>query len=637
MSKKSPRQVLSDLVVFSKYARYIPELKRRETYEEAVQRMMNMHRDMVGGRVPTSLLDRIEQALIERRILASQRALQFGGEAIKRKHMRIYNCSASFCDRPEFFAEAFWLLLCGAGVGFSVQKHHVAKLPPVYEPKEHFEFVIQDSIEGWADCAKALAHAYFEGGPRPVWNATDVRPEGSYISSASGKAPGPKPLLAALSNAERVLSGAVGRKLRPIEAYDIMMFLAEAVRSGGVRRSATIALFSPTDEEMRDAKTGDWFKTNPQRRGSNNSALLIRNKTTRSLFDSLINATREFGEPGFYWADSTEHVPNPCVEILLEPSHEEGTGWGMCNLTSVNLAIVKNGADLCEAAELASALGTIQASYMNTGYLGRVTRKILERDALIGVSLTGVADALERLTPNMLENAVEFVREANASVAKMLGINTAARMTTVKPEGTGSLVLGVGNGVHPHHSRRYIRRMQSSWTDPHVRYLIEKAPRVVEPSSYNRGECYIMFPIELPEGVWTRDQTTATQHLDLVKMFLERWVIPGRNRGTGNHNVSNTVTVKPQEWQAVADAIYEGQGVFGGISLLGSSGDLDYAQPPFVSADGQEDARKDVADLFHATMKAWEEAAIDFTEIREEIDNTDVSAEPACAGGACII
>ena len=944
----SPRADLASFTFLSKYARFRPDLGRRETFEEAVDRMCDMHLTKFHGNdYVHRVMPGIRQALKDRRILGSQRTLQFGGEAILRKELRQYNCSYSHFDRPRFLAEAVWLLLCGCGVGFSVQKQHVAKLPPIQRLNGSRTHIVDDSIEGWADAFDALFRSYVDGSERVSFDYSQIRPEGAALSTSSSKAPGPKPLRDALEFCRAIFDRCVGRPLDTIDAYDLVVNAATCVRAGGIRRSATIALFSPDDRQMMTAKTGNWFEHAPNRRLSNNSAILDRLTCRRDEFDSLMESTAQFGEPGFYFTDDIETGTNPCQrssapvltpdglrtfadidagsliwsasgwtrvlrkwstgvkpvkryrttagcfestenhrivsngvkveakdaesidicrgpksthtefdrqaiidglvcgdgtwhnaspgaalcvggkdiedyadffgsamtvqrgvwyhvpttlgkadlpklpmrrvpekyrnakpnvvcsflrglysangsivggsritlktasqqmrddvqmmlssvgirsyyttnrahdvefsngtyrcaesydinissvdrrafvetigfihkykndkasllnldcvsmkgvkesfevvaveelgeeevfditvdndthtywsggfnvsncgEIGLDPVISGTTAWAFCNLTTVNCAQAKTKARFLDACYLAGILGTIQAAYTDCGYLGTLPQRIMERDALLGVSLTGIADNLDAM--DWLEDGVRMVRQANEEAARALGIETAARLTCIKPEGTGSLVLGVGNGIHPHHSMRYLRYVEGGKaSDPLVVFMRQKCPEAVVQSAYNPEEFKIIFPIALEGEPWLKENTPALAHLDMVRTAQEKWVKPGTNRGHLHHNVSNTVVVKPDEWKAVADFIWNNRASFAGVALLGSSGDLDYPQAPFVAV--QDEATEA---LFNRLMSVWPD--IDWTELKEA-DGSGVGGTEvvACAGGAC--
>jgi ribonucleoside-diphosphate reductase alpha chain len=599
-------KALQDYTFTSKYARYLPEKKRRETWGEAVERVRDMH----IRRYP-QIKEEIEWAFEQsrqKRVLGSQRALQFGGPAIEKTNARIYNCIASYCDRLRFFQECFWLLLCGCGTGFSVQKHHIAKLPDFSSSwldgkKDHEKktYLIPDTIEGWADATGVLLSSYFGGGDFPeyegfevVFDFSAIRPEGAPLKSSSGKAPGPKPLEKALDKVRTLIQECIAKgqtRFEPINAYDLVMHLSDAVLSGGVRRSATICLFSPDDMTMAMAKTGNWFTENPQRGRSNNSALLVRDKTSKEDFARLMNCVREFGEPGFVWADSTEIVVNPCVEIGLYPVDLETgeTGWEACNLCEINGKKCKTEEDFKIACRAAAIIGTCQAGYTDLAYLGPISKRIIEREALLGVSITGMMD-----NPDVLLNAeiqrrlAKYVLEVNEEIAQKIGINPTARATCIKPAGTTSCVLGTASGIHPHHATRYIRRSQGNYLEPPLQYFKKHNPTAVEKSvwSANGTDEIIAFCIEVPKGARTKNDTDAKTLLEYVKLTQENWVMSGTcpercAKPWLTHNVSNTISVRGNEWDLVTDFIYENRKYFCGVSLISIDGDKDYPQAPF--------------------------------------------------------
>ena len=646
------RQDLGNYTFVSKYARYLPDLKRRETFEEACRRVMTMHWKRYP-QLEADILEEIEAALIEKKILGSQRSLQFAGSAIERINLRGYNCSSSHFDRVRFLAEAVWLLLCGCGVGFSVQKHHVAKLPPIMAPEwQAVTHTVEDSIEGWADAFQVLFESYTTPGAGEIhFDYSQVRPEGAALSTSSAKAPGPEPLRASLEACRNVLRSCDGRQMRPIDAYDLVMHAAMCVRAGGIRRSATIALFSPDDQEMIEAKTGEWYKDNSQRRLSNNSSVLVRKTCSRKQFDAVMGAAEQFGEPAPLFVNDREHSTNPCVEIGLYPVDDEGnSGWAFCNLTSVNVATCADEADFLNRCYLASVLGTLQAGYMDVGYLGQATVNIMKRDALIGVSLTGMADKPElAFNTELLRAGSDTVKVANRHYAEAIGIRHAARTTCVKPEGSGSLVLGVGNGIHPHHAKRYLRYVEGGKSyDPMVQFIRSKNPDAVVESAYDPTEVKIVFPIEIPGTPWVKADTTAVDHLHMVKSVQDSWVIPGTDRGNLSHNVSNTIQIASDEWGDVADTIWAGRESYGGVAMLGATGDLDYEQAPFVevlspeaieATYGSDPVRKAKAEaaaaLYEKLTSSW--VPLDFTEFSEDQDNSAGVEVVACAGGACLI
>ena len=602
MSVKS----LMDYSFVSKYARWIPEKSRRETWRESVDRVMNMMYEKypeVNGDIAWAY-----SMMHKKRVLGSQRALQFGGNPIFKHNARMYNCIASYIDRVRFFQECMYLLLCGCGTGFSVQRHHIDKLPNLVKAKSGTKkFTVPDSIEGWSDAVGVLVSSYFQQkdlfpeykGKHISFDFSQIRPAGSFLSSSSGKAPGPDPLKNALSNIKRVLDRAIkesspgSRRLRPIDAYDVVMHSADAVISGGVRRSATICLFSPQDKEMATAKTGNWFHENPQRGRSNNSALLLRGKTTQKQFSKLMQSVREFGEPGFVWSDSTELIVNPCVEIGLYPVDEETgeTGWQACNLSTVNCSKIETENDFYESCRAAAIIGTLQAGFGSFPYLGEVSERIISREALLGVSMTGIMDCPGIcLDPEVQVRGAKVVRDANREIAKKIGINIAARTTCIKPEGTTSCVLGTSSGIHPHHAKRYIRRVQANRMEPIYQYFKTVNPRACEESvwSNNDSDEVVEFCIEVAPGSKTKNQISALELLDYVKSAQKNWVIPGTNKSKCvkpwiTHNVSNTINVKPDEWDEVESFIYKNRNFFCGISLLPITGDKDYPQAPFTA------------------------------------------------------
>ena len=540
----------------------------------------------------------------EKRVLGSQRALQFGGKPVLKKNARLYNCCVSYCDRLRFFQESFWLLLCGCGVGFSVQKHHVEKIPIFSDRKEESKlYVVPDSIEGWADALGVLLSSYFGGGDFPQYEGYDVefnysriRPEGSKLNSSSGKAPGPKPLKNALRKISELLNARIEEgqeRLRPIDAYDAVMHASDAVLSGGVRRSATICLFSPDDLEMATAKTGNWFNENPQRGRSNNSALLVRDETSYEQFESLMESVKEYGEPGFVWSDSTELMVNPCVEIAMWPVCEVTgeSGWEFCNLCEINGKKVKSEEDFAIAAKAAAIIGTLQAGYDHFEYLGDVTDRIVKREALLGVSITGMMDSPDILFNSKLQRKIaKLVLKVNDEISGKIGINKCARATCVKPAGTTSCILGTASGIHAHHARRYIRRSQANYLEAPCAHFKTVNPNAVEKSvwSANGTDEVISFCIEVPKGSKIKNELDAITLLEHVKLTQQNWVTAGTREELSTqpwlkHNVSNTITVRDGEWKEVSKFIYKNRRHFAGISLLPQSGDKDYPQAPFTA------------------------------------------------------
>jgi len=609
---------LQDYVFTTKYARWNPSLARRETFPEAVDRVCAMHaRRYAGCGIDADLAD-ARSAMHERLVLGSQRALQFGGAQIDEKHARIYNCTVSYCDRARFFPEALWLLLCGCGVGFSVQHHHVARLPMLHRPAEPVTHAVADTIEGWADALGALLSGYLDpahaplpayAGRRVGFDFAQVRPAGAPLRGGVARAPGPAPLARALERIRALIDARLdcgATRLRPLDAYDIVMHASDAVLSGGVRRSATICLFSPDDDEMARAKTGDWFVANPQRGRSNNSALLLRDTTDRARFAALMEHVREFGEPGFVWADSTEILYNPCGEIGMWPVDPAtgASGWAFCNLCEINMKACATPELFARAARAAAVLGTLQAGYTDFAYLGATTERIVRGEALLGVSMTGMMDNPALAFDPALQRAMaRLVLDVNAAVAAKIGINSAARATCVKPAGTTSSILGTASGIHAHHARRYFRRVQANVSETPLRFFRLHNPRAVEPSVWNPNgtDAVITFCVEVPPGARTANDLTALELLRHVKLTQEHWVAAGR-RGERcvqpwlTHNVSNTITVLPDEWQAVTDYLYAHRRAFAGVALLPAGGDLDYPQAPFCAVWSAEEIVREHGD-----------------------------------------
>jgi ribonucleoside-diphosphate reductase alpha chain len=678
---------LQDFIAISRYARYSPERRRRETWAEAVARVRDMHLGhfsdrsltdaklaaLEAGDVTPAELGAIEHlggrlhdaiqaafaAVEHREVLPSMRSLQFGGDAILTKHARIYNCCFTYIDRLEAFRESLYLLLCGCGVGFSVQTHHIAKLPALAPRRmdlPSITYFIPDSIEGWADALHVLMENAVRG--RNVqFDYSLIRPEGAPLRTSGGKAPGSAPLFHSLARIDRILRAAAGRRLRSIEAYDILMWAAKAVLSGGVRRSATICLFSVDDAEMAAAKTGNWFADHPQRTASNNSAVIVRRTATREQFNALFEAQKQFGEPGFYFVEDTEYGANPCVEIGLQPrlvvdlpaiarlrqlgytgelrKGDVLTGVQFCNLTTISAAAAETSAEFFRLCAHAALIGTLQSGYTEFGYLSPVSRVITERESLLGVSLCGILDRPDvLLDAAVLRAGATVVKTVNAVVAHALGIHPAARTTCVKPEGTASLLLGTSSGLHPHHAPRYFRRVQANVHDPVYLHFRRANPHMVETSVYdpNGRTEVISFPVEGPDFGIYREDLSAVKHLEYIRLVQEHWVQAGRRHerfAPGlHHNVSCTISVRPDEWPAVADFIWEHRHGFTGVALLQDCGDKVYAQAPREAVATPSDIEK---------WNTLTYQPVDYTALEESEDITELKQTVACAGGACEI
>lgn len=811
---------LPEYTRIAKYAQYNSSAKRRETWPEQVERVFKMHKvkfaEYLEDEKFMEQFNFAKQMMVEKKVLGSQRALQFGGPSVLNKNTRIYNCAATYINRVEVFSQIMFTLMAGAGVGFSVQTHHISQLPCIKSPSsDKMTYVIPDSIEGWSDSIGVLLSSYFVSdstfpeysGKTVVFDFSLIRPKGSAISHVTGKAPGPDGLRESLEKIRSLLDFTVSfsDRLRPIDAYDIIMHLSDAVLSGGVRRSATLCMFSVDDTEMMNAKTGDWFIKNPQRGRSNNSAVLLRNSTSEEKYMSIIESVKQFGEPGFIWTDDTECLYNPCLtkdtwvmtktgprqiedliktpftaivngeeyncntgfvctgsrpvyrietsegfEVCATSNHKflttngwktveslrdgdsiimnkhldynwEGetavgydfenfnnnieysssnfyrkflgdlfreddnlfleditslkfiqrmllrigqysfisgnrlilnnnadfvgtvsakvniglrdvydctvedihafdangfyshncveiglysynekmqSGMSFCNLSEINMKTVVSKDDFFERCRAASILGTLQAAYTDFGYLGKVTQEIVEKEALIGVSMTGMMECPEiSFDPETLQHGAQIVKDTNKLIASMIHINQAARTTCVKPAGTSSCILGTSSGIHPSHSRRYFRRVQANQLEEHLRFFKSINPSSVTRSVWTKTDDSITFLCKTNKNAIVKSDLTAVEFLDKVKLVQQNWVMPGKNdhlcvQGYLNHNVSNTVTVGQNEWTDTAKFIYANRAYFSGISLLSSSGDLTYQQAPFQEVLTHEEIAK---------------------------------------------
>ena len=656
----SALQELQNYTFVSKYARWIESENRRETWKEAVDRVRNMMHSKYADKNITADIDWAYDMMYKKKVLGSQRALQFGGEPILKRHAKIYNCTSSYCDRLRFFQECFWLLLCGSGTGFSVQKHHVAKLPALehdVEAGKATKYIIDDSIEGWSDALGVLLSSYFAKpieefkqykNTHVVFDYSNIRVKGASLSSGVGKAPGYEPLANGLEKIRTLLDRCITngqKKLRPIDAYDIIMHSSDAVLSGGVRRSASLALFSADDEEMAKAKTGNWYIDNPQRARSNNSALLLKDETSFEEFKTLMESVKEFGEPGFIWSDSTEMTFNPCVEVGMWPVDEESgkSGWQGCNLSTINCSSVADEDDFYERCRAAAIIGTLQAGFTTLDYLGETSCKIFAREALLGVSLTGIMEKHDLvLTEKVLKQGAKIAVETNKIMSEKISINQAARVTCLKPEGTSSSMLGTSSGIHPHHAKRYIRHVQANILEAPYQHFKKINPQACVKSSWsaNNTDEVIKFPVEVPDGAKLKNQLPAIDMLGIVKDTQKNWVYSGKNRSLCtqqylSHNVSNTVTVKPDEWDVVTKYIYDNRKYFAGISLIPQSGDKDYPQAPFTTVYTSREIVKEYGDaalwcsgLIELGLNAFNDnlwAACDYVSMNQAKETDDQS------------
>ena len=612
-------KILSDITVYMKYAKYSPELERRETWDELVDRNRDMHIKRYP-KLRNEILDAYEY-VYAKKVLPSMRSLQFGGKPIEISPNRVYNCAYLPIDDYRAFGETMFLLLGGTGVGYSVQKHHIEKLPEIRKPNldRTRRFLIADSIEGWADAVKALVKSYFQGTSKLKFDFSDIRPKGARLVTSGGKAPGPQPLKECLIKVQGILDAKHdGEFLSPIEVHDMVCHIADAVLAGGIRRAALISLFSADDEDMIACKSGTWWETNPQRGRANNSAALMRHKLTKGFFMELWKRVElsGAGEPGIYLTNDKDWGTNPCCEIALRP-------FQFCNLCEVNASDIESQEDFENRVKAAAFIGTLQAGYTEFHYLRPVWQRTTEKDALIGVSMTGIGSGT--VLGYDMTKAAEIVKQENARVAKLLGINESARTTTVKPAGTTSLALGTSSGIHAWHNDYYVRRVRVGKNEAIYTYLANNHPELIEDEYFRPHDtAVISIPQKAPKGAIMRTESPF-QLLDRIKKVHLEWVKPGHRTGNNTHNVSATVSLKPDEWDLAGEWMWDNREHYNGLSVLPYDGGS-YVQAPF------EDCTEETYNTMLETLKD-----IDLSKIVELSDDTDLSGELACAGGACEI
>jgi ribonucleoside-diphosphate reductase alpha chain len=600
-----------------KYAKYVPELNRRETWNELVTRNKEMHQ----SKFP-QLKDEIEEAyklVYDKKVLPSMRSLQFAGKPIELNNARIFNCSFLPLDDWRSFSEIMFLLLSGCGVGYSVQLHHIEQLPEIKIPTKQKRYLIGDSIEGWADAVRMLCKAYFTGAPLPLFDYRDIRAKGAQLITVGGKAPGPEPLKECLFNLQKVFERKQnGDKLSSVEAHDMACHIADAVLSGGIRRAALISLFNLDDEEMLTCKFGSWWEENPQRGRANNSAVVMRHKIDEEEFFKLWKKIElsGSGEPGIYFSNDKDWGTNPCCEIALRP-------YQFCNLCEVNVSNIESQEDLNERVRVGAFIGTLQAAYTDFHYLREIWRKTTEKDALLGVGMTGIGSGV--ILNYDLKKAADLAKEENARVAEIIGVNKAARVTTVKPSGTSSLVLGTASGIHAWHNDFYIRRIRVGKNEAIYSYLAANHPELVEDDFFKPTiQAVISVPQRAPQGSILRTENVIDM-LERTKRFNLQWVKKGHRRGANTNNVSATVSIQENEWEQVGQWMWENRNTFNGLSVLPYFGGS-YTQAPFE--DITEEQFNDMAQHLHN---------IDLSKIVEFSDMTALMDQAACAGGACEI
>jgi len=611
-------KILSDITVYMKYAKFLPEKNRRESWEELVTRNKEMHQNKYPN-----IKDEIEEVyklVYDKKILPSMRSLQFGGKPIEISPNRVYNCAYLPIDHVDAFSETMFLLLGGTGVGYSVQRHHVEKLPELRKPNPDRKrrYLIGDSIEGWADAIKVLLESYFGvKSSTPVFDYSDIRHKGALLVTSGGKAPGPQPLKDCIHNIKKVLdSKEDGDKLTPIEVHDIVCHIADAVLAGGIRRAALISLFSADDNEMISCKSGNWWELNPQRGRANNSAVLLRHKVTKEFFLDLWKRIElsGAGEPGIYFSNDKDWGTNPCCEIGLRP-------YQFCNLCEVNASDIESQEDFEKRVKAAAFIGTLQAGYTDFHYLRDVWKRTTEKDALIGVGMTGIGSGV--VLGYDMKAASESVKEENERVAKLIGINSAARTTTVKPSGTSSLVLGTSSGIHAWHNDYYIRRIRVGKNEAIYTYLAINHPELVEDEIFRPHDtAVISIPQKSPEGSILRYESPF-ELLERVKKVSQEWIKYGHRSGQNTHNVSATISLKEEDWELAGEWMWTNRKFYNGLSVLPYNGGT-YQQAPF------EDCDKETYDRMMESL-----TSVDLSKIIELQDNTNLSGEVACANGSC--
>lgn len=613
---KLEQKILSDITTFLKYSKYVPELQRREVWEELVTRNKNMHLKKFP-----QLNDEIENAyklVYDKKILPSMRSLQFAGKPIEINNARVFNCSYLPIDDYRAFSEIMFLLLSGCGVGYSVQTHHIENLPEIRKPLKKKRYLVGDSIEGWADAVRMLTKAYFGyTNTAPDFDFRDIRPKGAQLITVGGKAPGPEPLKISLIQVQAIFDQKKdGEKLTSVECHDIICHLADAVLSGGIRRAALIALFNLNDEDMLTCKFGNWWELNPQRGRANNSAVLLRNKIDKETFFDLWKKIElsNSGEPGFIFTNDKDAGTNPCAEINLKPNQ-------FCNLCEVNASDIESQEDLNSRVRAASFIGTLQASYTDFHYLRDIWRKTTEKEALLGIGMTGIASG--EVFKYNLKEAAKVAMEENEKIANIIGINKAARITTVKPSGTTSLVLGTSSGIHAWHDDYYLRRIRLGKNESLYTYLSIHHPELLEDDFFKPTlQAIAVIPQSAPKGAITRRES-ALDLLERIKKINKEWIKPGHRRGANMHNVSATVSVKQDEWETVGEWVYENKEYFTALSFLPHS-EHTYTQAPFETIS-EERFNELVSHL----------KAIDLSKVIEIHDNTEVKDELACVAGQC--
>jgi hypothetical protein len=746
---RKENEILSDIIVWSKYAKYIDSKQRRETWEELVTRNKTMHLNKFPHMHAT--IDAAYEYVYDKKVLPSMRSLQFGGKAIEVNPVRLFNCSFLPIDHYKAFSETMFLLLSGTGVGYSVQEHNISQLPAIRRSEKTKKYLISDNIEGWADSIKLLMKSYLGlNNWKPKFDYRSIRAKGERLITSGGVAPGPEPLKICLAHIEAILDRKKdGEQLTSIDCHDILCHIADAVLSGGIRRSAMISLFDVDDQAMLTCKFGNWWELNPQRGRSNNSAVIDRSTIAKDEFLNLWKKVEisNSGEPGLYFTNNVNLGTNPCcftgdnvllteegyasfkdlcnkdfnvvdsdggiysgkvwsngeketirlwlgenyidyitctadhrflvdgkevqaidtlgkkltlykdtksfdsvvyridyvgIEEVFDFNIDGPNHWGVvngviahnceislnpfqfCNLVEINASDIETQKELELRTWAGAVIGTLQASYTDFHYLRSEWKKTTEKEALLGIGMTGIASgAVHNLD---LDAAAKVGIDTNIEIADRIGVNPAARVTCVKPSGTTSLVLGTSSGIHAWHDQYYIRRIRVGKNEALYTYLSIRHPELLEDDIFNpTGQAVISIPQMAPEGAITRNSENAIDFLNRIKNFHERWIQSGHIYGDNTHNVSATVTMQKEEWPSAGEWIWENKNSFNGLSFMPE--DLgSYFQTPFETIDKE---------TYENLMLNLHE--IDVTEIIEISDNTSLMDQSGCAGNNCEI
>ena len=627
---KLASKILSDITVYMKYSKWLSHEFRKETWDEIVDRNLNMHLKKLqelGYDEKTEqykkVIDVYNNFVRPFKVLPSMRSMQYAGKAIEIAPNSMYNCAYMPVDSVECFHEAMFLLMNGTGLGYSVQQHHVRMLPEIRQPNKDRtrKILVQDSILVWADAVKELFRSYTgELTQRPRFIYDDIRPKGARLKTRGGKAPGPEPLRLCMVKIENILQTKEdGSQLTTLECHDIMCHLAQAVTAGGNRRAALISLFSADDLQMMHCKSGmRWQETDSQRYRANNSVVLLRHRIKKDFFDDIWDRIEAggTGEPGIYLTNDKDWGTNPCCEIALRP-------YQFCNLTEINSSTIEDQNDLNERVEAATILGTLQASYTDFHYLRDIWKTTTEKDALLGVSMTGLAS--NKVTNLDITGTAYMSKVINAEWADILGINAASRITCVKPSGTASMVCGSSSGIHAWHSDYYIRRIRVGKVENICQYLVDNHPELIVEDMDNPDGMIIEIPQKAPTGALTKDQEDTFMFLERVKNTTVRWVNPGHNNGQNTHNVSATVYINKGDWDEVGEWMWLNRHFYNGLSCFPND-ETSYNQPPFEACSKNR---------YEEMLKSLK--TLDLSQIVETEDDTNFGQEAACAGGACEI